>query len=89
MKTVLLPRPQVSHKPACSANKKLARVVVEPLTLKMRGCGFDPGLLQSFGCDFKPRPHLGMTSADDETLTLAQQQQPPPPPPHALLKDKY
>ena len=31
--------------------------MVKLLALKTRGRGFDPGLLQSFGSDFKPKSH--------------------------------
>ena len=38
-------------------------VMVKLLALLTRDCEFDTGLLQSFGCDFKPRFRLRMTFA--------------------------
>ena len=46
--------PRASSAPALGLNT---------IIFKTRGRRFDPGLLQSVGWDYKPRPHLHMTLA--------------------------
>ena len=48
-------------------SKSLCGVLVKLLDLQARGRGFDSGLLQYFEWDFKPKPRLRVTLADDGT----------------------